>query len=83
MSFYFPDCPAFRRAFPFCAAFISSPIWTRRRTMVASRDDVYNDWEILRDERPVGRIYAAMLQGFERSWMWLAQSGAPEQGLAE
>lgn len=58
-------------------------MWTRRRTMVAGRDDGDNDWEVLKDGRLVGRVYATMLPDGDRSWMWFTQAGAPEQGYAE
>ena len=58
-------------------------IWTRRRTVVAGRDDGDNDWEVLKDGRLVGRVYATMLPDGDCSWMWFLQAGTPEQGYAE
>lgn len=57
-------------------------MWTRKRTVIAGRTDGDKDWEVLKDGRQVGRIYATMLPDVERSWMWFVQVGRPEQGYA-
>jgi hypothetical protein len=56
-------------------------MWTRKLTWPGERE---NDWLVLRDGKPVGRVYLTILNNPRREvWMWFKQTIPGRKGEAE
>jgi len=56
-------------------------MWTRKLTWP---DDRENDWLVLRDGKPVGRVHLTMLNNPTREvWAWFKQTHPGRKGEAE
>ncbi|GGG77418.1 hypothetical protein GCM10011415_27900 [Salipiger pallidus] len=57
-------------------------MWTRKRTIIAGKDDGDLDWIVLYQGEVVGRVYATKISDPDRAWQWFAQVQPVGQGFA-
>lgn len=57
-------------------------MWTRRLTVINGKTEP-DDWEILRNGIPVGRVYDVRISTGGGRWVWAVQVGRVGMGHAE